>query len=1746
MLRKWCLAAAIIAVVLLGFSYDSLLNAGIRFYLDKKAKELEIPLSYSKVESSPHFLIFHEPIALLQGGQIHADKLIIEHHIKPFSRHIDVKIHLDHPCFNVEQSLVDLDSIVQNLNGNSSIFTSSGQLNCTNGSLSLGADSQDNVFFDFIHNWTTKEQSKCVQTGSYFFNLSEGDKTSTLQIFFAAEDPSNIELHANLKKVSAEKLADTIKAFVPDLASWNFTQGVLDGEFAFAIANAKFIQGQGELTINDLQAEEKNLGLFANIKKAIFRTDAKTGNASLDILNNGLLTFNDGAAYASFKDFNGKVEITDADHLEMTFNGIWEDEKKPLHTELKGSLHLDEFTDLFLKISLNSLGIPEEPSFICIDAKRLGSSSAVAQIDLQKFGPKQFHFWQRAIEKSFPGLNPISYHSGTLNALLKVTINKDMIESVKVDNIEAAQVFFIVKHWEAAFGADKLLGKLAINFLHPNPQNTVNADIDITNGQASLIGLTYDFWHFNHIETHLSVRDGIIQKSFASVELAGLKGSAVVNSFSEQEILRLELKGNAMNLKPFLPESMQAGIDRKMSHDHLVVKASVSKANEGVNVLGVFEIQNTEGISPPISFGFEIERSPEDFLKPNFYENAKDTVASLNELSLPYLHALFHLEERLLLREAGIQGFVLRNGWFKAENVLLDKFVSPFLFSENNFSLKGMSNIAGSFDHLGLAIRYDARSLVLENDALAIDVEKISSDKIKLPAVHYFDFISGKHFGELPLQNGSYFDKNSGLFFSDVHAHVIFEGKKIHVLDVDAFSNGLYFGGHIDIDYNKPEKGVFDLEILISSLHGKFSQIQHFFSHFNKPFFFLTLPLDGDVALRNKGCRLNFNFQPDDFTLTTVIDGNISDAILKPENSDLSVQALSTNFSYNSKLGVLDFSDLQGTLLTGRPSAIEEYTIHSNRIYFSNYENNESEFDIWVKDQNRDLIRLAGNTASSFNENNEKEIVFSFDPSLTHFGEIHPKKIALSLADWTKIAKAKLDFSFRLSTLLYDLQRFGKSGLLFSSPHFLKELSNLKNAGGECEVSFNYDSASTAFNFMLQGSDVTFDKYHFKNVSLSGKNQDKIWTIDQLQLDQLSLAAEFTKIDSLWKANFLGLRYGKSLLVGMEGEYQEGDENIKAHINLLEVNLAKLKEWPELAGLVKQYAPQGIMRGNGELNFEFFKNTPFRFDIDLDASLTNAKLKDLEFKDCDRFNCHFSSDKGMSFSNIKTTVATNLEPLQFHLGSILIDNEEHHHIVNGLKFDIPSHQLPAFVNTLRTNFPELFSEDLAKMLSKVKKSGALVGELNIYLNPSSTHLELSLADGSYYFADKEHFLRSFTLHAKPESITFSTQYQFNKHPFLMQGSIDAVNLNKGELLLTDAMHQSDANLPPLVIHWQNDPQKGIVIIDANGLFAGLDIHLTENQDNPSTNLALQLKGSVATINNQFRHLLEEDTSEQLLKWQIGQGYSLEGAFTIAKEQLRDERPLCFYGTLSGQDFHLKGYQFKQLQSQVIFGPQAVQLSNVSITDPAGALYINQITITKAGEKSQLAIPLLNIQELRPSFLVEVGKPYQPQKKPLVIRELNVHDIKGFLGVENSFTGKGSLYFNNPVKKHLENTIFAFPAEILTRIGLDLSVLTPVTGTVNYEIREGKVFLTRFKDIYSNSRLSRFYLPNSRTPSYMDFDGNLNIQVKMKQHTLIFKLAELFTVTIQGNLHKPTYTLLRQKPLHRSEIIASSDTAIPES
>ena len=58
-------------------------------------------------------------------------------------------------------------------------------------------------------------------------------------------------------------------------------------------------------------------------------------------------------------------------------------------------------------------------------------------------------------------------------------------------------------------------------------------------------------------------------------------------------------------------------------------------------------------------------------------------------------------------------------------------------------------------------------------------------------------------------------------------------------------------------------------------------------------------------------------------------------------------------------------------------------------------------------------------------------------------------------------------------------------------------------------------------------------------------------------------------------------------------------------------------------------------------------------------------------------------------------------------------------------------------------------------------------------------------------------------------------------------------------------------------------------------------------------------------------------------------------------------------------------------------------------------------------------------------------------------------------------------------------------------------------------------------MYSEGKASKFYLPNA--DSHMDFNGHLNVKLRMKQYNLIFKFTELFTFMVQGPYDKPSFS-----------------------
>ncbi|HEY4255027.1 MAG TPA: hypothetical protein VGM34_01605, partial [Chlamydiales bacterium] len=148
--------------------------------------------------------------------------------------------------------------------------------------------------------------------------------------------------------------------------------------------------------------------------------------------------------------------------------------------------------------------------------------------------------------------------------------------------------------------------------------------------------------------------------------------------------------------------------------------------------------------------------------------------------------------------------------------------------------------------------------------------------------------------------------------------------------------------------------------------------------------------------------------------------------------------------------------------------------------------------------------------------------------------------------------------------------------------------------------------------------------------------------------------------------------------------------------------------------------------------------------------------------------------------------------------------------------------------------------------------------------------------------------------------------------------------------------------------------------------------------------------------------------------------------------------------------------------------------------------------------------------------------------PLVVRELTVQNLKGLLDELSTYTATGHVSFINSFKR--EKTVFDLPSDVLGRIiGLDLELLIPVTGEFSFQLKEGAFQLHSLKDAYSEANRSEFFLVAPSDLPHMDLDGNLNIQIQMKQFVL-FKFTEAFVISLKGTLKHPNFSLQKKNKL----------------
>ena len=505
---------------------------------------------------------------------------------------------------------------------------------------------------------------------------------------------------------------------------------------------------------------------------------------------------------------------------------------------------------------------------------------------------------------------------------------------------------------------------------------------------------------------------------------------------------------------------------------------------------------------------------------------------------------------------------------------------------------------------------------------------------------------------------------------------------------------------------------------------------------------------------------------------------------------------------------------------------------------------------------------------------------------------------------------------------------------------------------------------------------------------------------------------------------------------------------------------------------------------------------------------------------------------------LKVKIATIYEPPESNGEAHLIGKEEtetytlgrcHYDTalrkvhVEGFDFSLSREKVDWVAHMGEVLFPNGVDLSLVDFVRGLKHNEPLKGHLSFEASPNNVWVCLNLKDGKYDLGGKELHLQNFCLTYDPSALNISTQCLYRDTPYWMHLITDSTAMDRGALSFSQQPLTSDAiDQEKITVDWERREGQGWGINAIEGKFCGIEIALL-NVGKRDVSDKIFLDGHIGCNLKQVAHLLAPALKEKIERLSVVGHYTLDGEFNLDKSSLLS---LGFIGTLLGVDCEARGVGWSAFSSNLEYRPGHLRLSDCAIKDKAGELSIHELILSQKQEEWHVALDALNVSDVYVSRLKSPWTQWGPRDKPffrsLYIRSFMLEQFQGQLKDIHTLIGTGRLEFSHiPKRTFLSNLLF-LPTEITARIGLDLTALVPARGIISYTIQNGKVHFQEFKEMYSEGKYSRFYLAEG-FPAYIDFQGNLNMKLKMKQYNLLMKLAEFFTITVRGNWLHPSYT-----------------------
>lgn len=1648
------------------------------------------PLQYENISLIGNQLVIVQP-RLENESFFTAERLLLNFHFNFWKRQIHIDVDIEEPHWHFQTPVVSQwEKLAKLLNRKEKWIKIHPHFHVKQGMLSWG-------FEDLSHSQQLNFDLEINnQEGGYvklYFDPSEPTSNFVaLQSLKSAHH--RVELNCNCEKANCPSLIALAKFLGIDFSPCSITSGSLQGQFKAIFPEMQRPYLEGELNVGNLDVQCIETPLKGKIGQARLRLEKNqivydlnhpfpTTIGRIDILEPASLTFHSPVQEWTIDQIKGSIQLTDIGTALIDLQAQRGDLYSTAQWNLQGKANLNAQHSLNLDATLSCAVEGEFDGKIHFALNQLQQESKHMQVQCEKLSYTECRFLQTLLAPYWTIFNEVLIEDGEFNALIEADIIRQGIGELHIKQLE---VFHLRSRFKSSnmicdFGQVRGYGKVQLG--KEDFWQSLNVGLHLEDGQIEFQDLNPPL-PMTDIQAHLLIQQGHIENSLVTLQIAGLKGKMDIEWGEHKQLLIFKLDGMAEDLADLFPNILQEGLRKHFYHNRIMVLANLKRQNRQIELDGTIHIRrkDTEQMDV-VHFGCELKKNQ-------------------NNLDFKYTPV----------------------GWFHAHKLPLNKFLSPFIFHNGLLQMSGEAEFKGSFDDRFLLIKYDVDDLKIENEDLCIEIPRVhSSLPGRLVGSYQMDLRTYAYQGSLPIQSASYFEKNTGLAFQDIQGLAIFKNDSVHILPIEAYCEGIYFSGEVELDYSNPAPGVFDVMIHCPTFSGKVSQVQHLLAQLTQPSFLHKIPLEGEVTGKSEGIRLKFSFVPDDYYLQFHARGMITEGDLLFEEADMALKGLDMDVDYSHQDQLLEFTDIQGTLLVGKPRRVEEYLFTGHHIRFYPISQPDVDLDIAIKDREHELLRLVGHTQE---EQGIKNLYLN--PNLSHISCIYPHVWQCRLKDWSNIEQFEFTSQFDLEKLLQDLRLFRQTGLLFLSHSIIDKISQFSPVEGKGFLTIRYHP-DQGYTYHLEGTHIKQEGSSEHFGFLKGSKQEKKWIIDQLQWDDWSIYAELHQAAEKWRIPFLGLKAGQALLLGLEGDWFQEQALLRAKLKFCEVDLSKLEYFDILQPLVTKWWPKGTLNATGEIEWDMLTPRPLEgCKISLVTEVSDFSLRGHLFKILNAFQMKIWPYHQFCLENVQVELAPQNKQAHIDLKQFEYDSSQDSiHSLEAV-FQIPYYQLKVVGETVHHHFPDILEASVKELLVGAKQQGQLKGMLTIEnRKPSQSLFRLKLEDGLYLFKKREYDLKQFQLQIVGNEMQFSAFSQQERCPFQIIGQANWPSFQTGQCKLI-----SEDVSKPLIIKWENEPKAGFILRSLQGELSGCSIFLTEDKECLQKSEWAALRGQVTIDFNRFSALLAPDVEETIRKLKLGSLYSLVGRFWMNLDWGATLlEMISFKGKLISQEAILKGYQMSSLQADLQYVPGRLDVQTVSIQDPAGSLKIDNCIVILDNQRKgwTFFVPRLTVRNLRLGLLrdTEVYTQVNSKFRSLILKRVEFQNLSGELRDLATWQAQGNLHFLNPSRKNFFHPLLAIPAEIILRLGLDPHVLNPVTGMIYFSLQGDRFYLNRFKDVYSEGRGSKFYLAQSSDPSWMDFDGNLSVHIRMKQYNLIFKIAELFTVSIHGNIKKPRYSLQKQ-------------------